>query len=186
MNISAWGSERLIATAWCQAEDRQASFVQLCSFSSPAAPPLALSWAHVQLPVHPNTASPYLFIHIALLLMQKAAYVIACYSSVNCLWSSTDALESCLTLSHAIPVLLLHLSHHLQHLLVLCTTLSLCLSPAVSLPPVLHISSSKCRPLAFISTLPSNSYLTNTVLDVHSSSAEQTWVYHLWKYLYKG
>ena len=83
----------------------------------------------MQLPVHPNPSSPDLFIHIALLRMQNAAYVIACYSSVDCPCSSADALESCLTFSHAIPVLLLHLSHPTQHLLVLCTTLSLRPSP---------------------------------------------------------
>lgn len=69
-------------------------------------------WARIQLPVHPSLASPGLFIHTPLLLMQKAAYVITCSPSVDCPHSSTDALESCLTLSHAIPVLLLHPSHH--------------------------------------------------------------------------
>lgn len=125
----------------------------------------------MQLPVHPNPASSDVFIHITLLLMQKAAYVIACCSSVDCSCSSADVLESCLTLSHVIAVLLLHLSDHMQHLLVLCTTLSLRPSPAASLLPALHVSSLKCRALAFISILPSNSYLINAVLDLHSGSA---------------
>lgn len=143
-------------------------------------------WARMQLPVHPNSASPDLFIHTALLLMQKAAYVITCSPSVDCPCSSADALESCLTLSHAIPVLLRHPSHHVQHLLILCTTLRLCLTPAALFPPVLHVSSTSCRPLAFILILPSNSYLKNAILDLHSASAEPTWVSHLGKYSHKG
>lgn len=82
--------------------------------------------------------------------------------------------------------MLLHLSHHMQHLLVLCIRLSLHLSPAAPPPPVLHVSASKCRPLALISVLPSKSYLSNTVLDAHSSSSEQTWVCHLGKYPHEG
>lgn len=140
----------------------------------------------MQLLLDQNPARPDQFIYTAPPLIQKVPYVIACYPRMDCPCSSADALESCFTLFHAIPVLLLHLSHHMQHLLVLCTTLSLHLHPALSLPPVLHAPSSKCRPLIFISVLPSNSYLTNAVLDLHSSNAEQTWVCCLRKYPHKG
>jgi len=74
----------------------------------------------------------------------------------------------------------------MQYLLALCTTPSLHLSPAASLPPVLYVSSSKCRPLTFILILPSNSYLTNALVDLHSGSAEPIWVCHLGKYQHKG
>lgn len=119
--------------------------------------------------IPPNTASPDLLIHIALLLMQKDCLFFQC---------GLEALEPCLTLSHAIPVFLLQPPCHMQHLLVLCTTLSLHLSPAASLPPAPRVSPLKCRPLAFILTLPSNSNLTNAFLDFDSISAEQTWICH--------